>query len=111
MISKKIEAALNEQVNAEMYSAYLYLSMEAFFRSKNLTGFANWMKVQAQEEMTHVMKIYDFIDERGGRIDIIATDHAPHTAAEKQGTYFKAPAGLPLVQHALLTLFDLVVRG
>jgi len=46
-----------------------------------------------------------------GRIDIIATDHAPHTAAEKQGTYFKAPAGLPLVQHALLTLFDLVAAG
>jgi dihydroorotase len=46
-----------------------------------------------------------------GRIDIIATDHAPHTADEKQGTYFKAPAGLPLVQHALLSLFDLVASG
>lgn len=46
-----------------------------------------------------------------GRIDVIATDHAPHTADEKQGTYFKAPAGLPLVQHALLTMFDLVAAG
>jgi dihydroorotase len=46
-----------------------------------------------------------------GRIDIIATDHAPHTADEKHNPYFKAPAGLPLVQHALLTLFDLVDRG
>ncbi len=46
-----------------------------------------------------------------GRIDIIATDHAPHTADEKNGTYFKAPAGLPLVQHALLTLFDLAEAG
>jgi dihydroorotase len=46
-----------------------------------------------------------------GRIDVIATDHAPHTAEEKQGTYFEAPAGLPLVQHALLTLFDLVAAG
>ena len=46
-----------------------------------------------------------------GRIDIIATDHAPHTAEEKNGTYFQAPAGLPLVQHALLTLFDLVGTG
>ena len=46
-----------------------------------------------------------------GRIDIVATDHAPHTAEEKEGTYFKAPAGLPLVQHALLTLFDLVAAG
>ncbi len=72
MISKKIEAALNGQVNAELYSSYLYLSMEAFFRSKNLTGFANWMMVQTQEEMAHVMKIYGFIDERGGRIQLKA---------------------------------------
>jgi dihydroorotase len=46
-----------------------------------------------------------------GRIDIIATDHAPHTASEKAASYFKAPAGLPLVQHAMLTLFDLVADG
>ncbi|MHC4565519.1 MAG: ferritin, partial [Planctomycetota bacterium] len=64
MISKKMEDALNEQVNAELFSAYLYLSMESWFKSKNLNGFANWMRVQTQEEMTHVMKIYDFIDER-----------------------------------------------
>ncbi|MHC4430373.1 MAG: ferritin [Planctomycetota bacterium] len=68
MISKKMQDALNEQVNAELYSAYLYLSMESYFRSKNMNGFANWMRVQTQEEMSHVMKFYDFIDERGGRI-------------------------------------------
>jgi ferritin len=68
MISKKMEKALNEQVNAELFSAYLYLSMEAYFRSLNLNGFANWMRVQTQEEIMHAMKIYDFIDERGGRI-------------------------------------------
>jgi len=77
MISKKMEAALNEQVNAELYSAYLYLSMESYFKSKNLNGFANWMRVQTQEEMTHVMKIYDFIDERGGRITLIAIEGPP----------------------------------
>ena len=68
MISKKMEKALNEQVNAELYSAYLYLSMEAYFKSLNLNGFANWMMVQIQEEVSHAMKIYGFIDERGGRI-------------------------------------------
>ncbi len=77
MISKKMQDALNEQVNAELYSAYLYLSMEAFFRSKNLNGFANWMKVQTQEEMAHVMKIYGFIDERGGRIRLKAIEGPP----------------------------------
>ena len=67
MISKNVEKALNEQVNAEMYSAYLYLSMESYFRSLNLNGFANWMRVQVQEELAHAMKIYDFVNERGGR--------------------------------------------
>ncbi|MFC1781316.1 ferritin [Planctomycetota bacterium] len=68
MLSKKMDEALNGQVNAEMYSAYLYLSMESFFVSLNLNGCANWMRVQAQEEMSHGMKIYDFINERGGRV-------------------------------------------
>ncbi len=77
MISKKIEKALNGQVNAELYSAYLYLSMEAYFRSLNLNGFANWMRVQTQEEIFHVTKIYNFIDERGGRITLKAIDGPP----------------------------------
>lgn len=68
MLSKKMEKALNEQVNAEMYSAYLYLSMESYFKSLNLNGFANWMRVQTQEEMSHAMKIYDYVNERGGRM-------------------------------------------
>jgi ferritin len=67
-----MEKALNEQVNAELFSAYLYLSMEAYFKSLNLNGFANWMRVQTQEEIMHAMKIYDFIDERGGRITLKA---------------------------------------
>ena len=68
MINKKIEDALNEQINAELYSAYLYLSMEAYFQSLNLSGFANWMMVQTQEELAHVMKIYRFVNQRSGRV-------------------------------------------
>lgn len=68
MLSKKMEKALNEQVNAEMYSAYLYLAMSAYFEDENLSGFGNWMYVQAQEEMTHAMKIYNYINDRGGRV-------------------------------------------
>ncbi|RMF54445.1 ferritin [Candidatus Woesearchaeota archaeon] len=67
-LTKTMEAALNKQVNAELYSAYLYLSMSADFEAKNLKGFANWMFVQAQEEMTHVMKIYRHILDRGGKV-------------------------------------------
>jgi ferritin len=65
-----MQDALNEQVNAELYSAYLYLSMEAYFESINLAGFANWMRVQTQEEIAHAMKIYDYIDERSGRVTL-----------------------------------------
>ena len=74
MISKKVQDALNEQINAEMYSAYLYLAMNAYFQSINFNGFAQWMRVQYQEEMIHAMKIYDFIAERGGRIVLDAID-------------------------------------
>ena len=70
MLSEKVEKALNGQINAEMYSAYLYLSMSAYFQSISLSGFASWMKVQAQEEMVHAMKLYDFVNERGGRVTL-----------------------------------------
>jgi ferritin len=74
MLSKKIEDALNSQINAELYSSYLYLSMSAYFTSISLGGFANWMKQQAQEELFHAMKMYDFLGERGGRIILQAID-------------------------------------
>ena len=74
MISPKMEQALNKQVNAELYSAYLYLSMAAYFYSVNLNGFANWMTVQNLEETAHAMKFYHFINERGGRIQLDAID-------------------------------------
>jgi len=77
MISKKMQDALNEQVNAELYSAYLYLAMEAYFESLNLAGFANWMRIQTQEEALHAMKIYDFVNERGGKVSLKAIAQPP----------------------------------
>jgi ferritin len=77
MLSKKMQAALNNQCNAEMYSAYLYLSMSAYFQSISLGGFANWMRAQAQEEMTHAMKFYDYVNERGGRVTLTAIEAPP----------------------------------
>ena len=81
MLNNNMEKALNTQVNAEMYSAYLYLSMSAYFQAKSLGGFASWMRVQAQEEMVHAMKLYDFINERGGRV-ILELIEAPPTEWE-----------------------------
>jgi len=62
--------SLNGQVNAEFYAAYLYLSMSTYFESINLAGFSGWMRVQSQEEVTHAMRIYNHINERGGRIEL-----------------------------------------
>jgi len=78
MINKKMETAFNAQINAEMYSAYLYLSMAMYFESVQLKGFANWMKVQYQEEMMHATKMADFLLDRGGRVLLQAIE-APKT--------------------------------
>ena len=74
MINKEIQDTLNSQMNFEMYSANIYMSMATWFDARNLVGFANWMKVQYSEEMFHFTKFYDFIDERGGRVLLGAMD-------------------------------------
>jgi ferritin len=74
MIAKKTEEAFNQQLNAETFSAYLYWSMSAALEGMNLPGFANWMRIQAQEEMTHAMKFYDHIIERGGTVTLTAIE-------------------------------------
>lgn len=78
MLKQTIEDALNKQINEEMFSSYLYLSMASYFESINLLGFANWMHVQAKEEMTHAMKFYAYVNERGGRVKLAQID-APKT--------------------------------
>ena len=70
MISKKMNEVLNGQVNAELYSSYLYLSMSSWFSEKSLSGFAGWMRAQAQEELFHSIKILDYILERGGNVQL-----------------------------------------
>lgn len=74
MLSKNMEAALNKQINAELYSGYLYLSMAAYYESINLTGFANWMHVQMQEEQAHAQILYNHVLSRGGRVTLTAID-------------------------------------
>lgn len=74
MINKRVEEAFNIQINAELYSAYLYLSMAAYFEAQNLPGFANWMRVQFQEEQFHAFRMFDFVNERGGRVILTKID-------------------------------------
>ncbi len=70
MISKKIQTALNKQINAEFYSSYLYLSMSAYFEANDLQGFAKWFRMQADEEYAHAMKIFDYVYQIGGQVDL-----------------------------------------
>jgi ferritin len=77
MITKKMETALNEQINAEAYSAYLYLAMAAHFESENLSGFAKWMRVQTQEEESHAKKLFEYVLERGGKVTLKAIEAPP----------------------------------
>jgi len=77
MLNKKLEDAINSQINAELYSSYLYLSMCAWFESKNLKGFANWLRVQTQEELVHAMRFYDYVTSKGGIVRLGAIDGPP----------------------------------
>jgi len=76
-----MQDALKTQINEEMYSSYLYLQMSAWFQSINLPGFANWMYVQSQEETSHAMKIYDFINDRGGKVTLAQVAAPPPECA------------------------------
>lgn len=74
MISEKLEKAFNDQINKELYSEYLYLSMQAYFERLNLKGFVNWMNVQVQEEHAHAMGMFNYVHERGGKVELEAID-------------------------------------
>jgi ferritin len=88
MLSKKMEKAINEQINRELFSAYLYLSMSTYLADQNLDGMAGFMKVQAQEEVGHAMKMYDYVEEQGGRV-ILEAIEKPQTDFEDAEQIFK----------------------
>lgn len=91
MISEKMEKAFLDQINKELYSEYLYLSMKAYFANLNLNGFVNWMDVQVQEEHAHAMGMFDYVLERGGKIEL--------EAIEKPETNWESP--LKVFEHVL----------
>jgi len=87
-MDRKMEDALNKQINMEYYSAYLYFSMSAYFESINLKGFAGWMRVQGMEELTHTKRFYDFMIARGSRV-ILTEIAAPPTEWDSPLTAFE----------------------
>ncbi len=89
MICERMEKAFLDQINKELFSEYLYLSMKAYFASLNLNGFVNWMDVQVQEERAHAMGMFDYILERGGKIELEAINK-PQTSWNGPQDVFKA---------------------
>ena len=77
MLSDKMQEALNVQINKELYSAYLYLSMAAWCESVNLSGFSSWMTTQAREEVSHAEKFFGYLNERGGRVLLRSIEGPP----------------------------------
>ena len=77
MLSDRLQEAINHQINNEIYSAYLYLSMAAYFETLSLVGFAHWMRLQFEEETSHALKLFDYVNDRDGRVTLGAIEQPP----------------------------------
>lgn len=110
MISERIEEAFNKQINAELYSSYLYLSMSSYFESINLRGFANWMRCQAQEEVVHAMKFYSFLFERGAKVKLTAIEGPPTTWDSPLNVFEEAYRHEQKVTGLINNLVDLALQ-
>jgi len=104
-IGKKMTDALNEQIREELFSSYLYFAMAADFESRDWPGIASWMKVQAQEEMAHTLKFYNWINERGGKAVFKAIDK-PQESWKSALELFEA--ALAHEQHITSCIYSLV---
>jgi len=110
MISKRLVDAFNEQINKELYSEYFYLSMAAWFDSQNLPGFANFFKIQVQEEHFHAMKMYEYVNERGGRIILKAIDKPEVDFESALDIFKKAYEHEQLVTSLINNLMDVATE-
>jgi ferritin len=109
MLSKTMERALNDQVQWELYSGYLYVSMATYFEDKGLMGFANWMHVQDQEERFHAEKFYNYIVSRGGRVILQAIPAPSHDWASPLAVFEEALAHEQGVTARIYKLMDLAL--
>jgi ferritin len=109
MIGKKMESALNEQVNRELYSAYLYMSMSSFSDRIGLKGFANWFMVQYHEEMLHAMKIHEYILRQGGKVKLMSLQEPPSEFQSPLDMFEKTLAHERFITKSINDLVDLAI--
>lgn len=110
MLSDKMQQAMNKQIRDELYSAYLYLSMAAYYESQNLPGFARWMRAQAAEEQTHALKFFDYVNERGGRVVLHAIDAPPASFATPVDVFEQTLAHEQHVTGLIHTIYQLALE-
>ncbi|MEN8191876.1 MAG: ferritin [Bacteroidota bacterium] len=110
MLSKKIEAALNNQLNKELFSSYLYLSMAAYFEDLNLVGMSKWMRLQADEEHEHSMKFYDFIQKISGSVTLEQIDKPKTTWESPKQAFEEALAHEQFITKSINELTDLAIE-
>jgi ferritin len=110
MIKEKMLNALNEQINAEQYSSLLYLSMSAWFSNHGLPGFANWMYIQFQEEMTHANKFFNYVNERGGKVELKAIAQMPTEFDGVIDIFEKTQVHEQLVTSLINKLVDIAIE-
>ena len=110
MIKQTIQDAINSQITKEMYSSNLYLSMASYYATLNLNGFANWMRVQAQEELFHAMKFFDYLLERGGKSVINQIDAPPAEWISPLNAFEDAYTHEQAVTKSISDLADLAIK-
>ena len=110
MLSKNMEEALNEQINKEMYSAYLYMSMSAHSTNAGLPGFANWFMVQYKEEMEHAMKIFDYVNNQGGRVKLKTIEEPLSTFTDTMDMFQKTLKHEQFITKSINELVDLAFK-
>ena len=107
MIKRTVESALNNQMNKEFYSYYLYLSMAAHFDSNNLKGFGHWLKAHGKEEAGHAMKLYEYLMSRGGKVLLQRIDAPPSTWKTHKDVFEDAYRHEQKVTGLIMKLVDL----
>lgn len=110
MLSTKMEEALNEQLNKELYSAYLYLAMSAHSTHVGLPGFANWFMVQYHEEMDHAMRIYRYINDQGGKVKLAAIDEPPSEFEDAMDMFQKTLKHEQFITKSIHELMNLAIQ-
>jgi len=109
-MNERVEKAFNDQINEELFSAYVYLAMSAHFEAMNLDGFAGWMKHQAQEEVEHAMRLFTHVNRRGGRVILKAIGEPPLEYGSPLEAFEKALAHEQHITGTINALYEIALE-